>query len=93
MKGEVIINVSVELPWAEKVFTFSHSISRMVAEDSLVPLPRDREINPFSAAETHQMIKRRNDLAESLGRMVSSSILSSVEFCDTVNGYRKVIVK
>jgi hypothetical protein len=89
MKDVVKISVIVQLPWSKEDQEFNYAIDMIQAQEGLIPLPREREIDGFSFMEAQRQIVRRENLAKMVSSMITAAILTACESEDTINGYKK----
>jgi hypothetical protein len=79
MNGDVIIKVSVQLPWAADVKEYRYGISRREAMDSLAPLPRKRSIDPYELFEAQRQYERRASLIKSVAQHIANAVMHACE--------------
>jgi len=84
----VRIDVIVRLPWAKEEKRYRYDIGRRQAEDALIPLPKDREIDHVSLFEAQRQDRRREDLIKMVSHQIAFALMNACESEDTVNGYR-----
>lgn len=87
------VRVSVFLPWHSEVIASEIEICRLEAEDSIAPLPRDREL-PFAVLDHERacrMQEKRRWLCGVIGRdlatHITEAIMKAVESRDPQFGY------
>ena len=86
---EVKIEVSVRLPWAKKEVTYGYAIGRHQAREALVPLPKDREIDPAAMFEAQRQHERRERLIDLVAQQIAGALMTACESQDTDHGYPK----
>jgi hypothetical protein len=91
MSNFVCIEVIVSLPWAREEKHYRYDIGRQQAEDALIPLPKDRELDPAELFEAQRQNQRRRDLIEMVSRQIAFALMNACESEDTVNGYRRKV--
>lgn len=87
--NDVRIQVRVGLPWSNQIKEYQYEIARLEAEDSLAPLPRNRELDPFLYAESMRQHERRKRLIDLVSKMISNALMNACESEDTDRGYKK----
>lgn len=86
----VNIEVTVMLPWAnKKIPPFHYAISRQVAREALIPLPREIEFDPYQRYKAEEQSKRRRAFIDVVARQIAGALLSACESQDTDHGYEK----
>lgn len=87
--SDLKVKVSISLPWALDEKCYAFTISRQLAEDSLAPLPRDRELDPVALFEAGRQHDRRKKVIEDVANKVAFSLMNACELEDTTNGCRR----
>jgi len=86
----VRIEVNIRLPWAKNELRYQYAIDKKQAREGLVPLPKEREFDPYAAFEAQRQNDRRHTLVDMVSRQIAGALMNACESQDTDHGYPKV---
>lgn len=91
--ARIRVSIILPTPLGERKYDYQHEVDELLFIDALRPLPRTRELDPWSYEEGRRMREKRRDMAELISRQISISILHGIEQQDTDHGYTKEELK
>jgi hypothetical protein len=90
--NDVEVTVCIWIPWARgggKEYAYREILDRVLAEDLLCPLPRDREIDPRQQRQTYELLEKRRRITDRISTYIAAALVHTISEQDTVDGYSK----
>lgn len=77
--GDAEIRVEIYLPWSDKRYACHYRFDREAVQESLIPLPKYRELNCLDAMEAERQYDKRKRLVEMVANSIAHSVLLACE--------------